>query len=125
MARLEAAGAKPGVAVAIVELACLRVRERLVGLGYLAEAQLGVGLAGDVGVELPREPAEGLLDRLLVGGPRDAEQVVVVAFGRGHGPHIVPAAMALALVRLPDVSRGLWTRSAVVGPRRAARYSSA
>ncbi len=96
MARLETAGAEPRVAIAVVELAGLGIRERLVGLGHLAEAELGIRLTGDVRMELPRELAESLLDRLLVGGLRDAEQVVVVAFGGGHGAHIVPAAVALA-----------------------------
>ena len=101
VARLETAGAEPRMAVAVVELARLGIRERLVGLRHLAEAELGVRLAGDVRMELPRELAESLLDRLLVGGPRDAEQIVVVAFGGGHGPHIVPAAVALAPSRVP------------------------
>ena len=96
--RLEAAGAEPGVAVAVVELARLRVRERLVGLRDLAEAHLGLRMVGDVRMQLAREPAERLLDRLLVGVSRDAEQLVVVAFGRGHRALIVPGRLELAAV---------------------------
>ena len=42
--RREPARAQPRVAVAVVELARLGVREHLVGLGDLAEADLGLGL---------------------------------------------------------------------------------
>src|SRR5581483_2044560 len=84
VARREAAGAKTCMAVAIVELTCLRVREHLVRLRDLAEAHLRIGRVGDVGVELPREPPERLLDLLLVGVARDAEKLVVVALARRH-----------------------------------------
>ena len=40
------------MAVAVVELARLGVREHLVRLGDLAEAHLGVRFLGDVGMEL-------------------------------------------------------------------------
>ena len=60
--RREAAAAQTVVAVAVVELAALGVREHLVGLGDLPEALLGVGLVGDVRMQLARERAEGLLD---------------------------------------------------------------
>ena len=43
--RREPAGAEPGVPVAVVERARLGVREHLVGLGHLAEADLGLRLA--------------------------------------------------------------------------------
>ena len=82
------------MAVPVVELARLGVGEHLVGLGHLAEARVGVGVLRDVGVQLAREPPERLLDLLLVGVARDAEQLVVVAFGRRHPPHMVPAAVA-------------------------------
>ena len=61
--RREAAGAEPGVAVAVVERAPLGVREHLVRLGHLAEADLRLRLARDVGMQLAREPPERLLDR--------------------------------------------------------------
>ena len=64
--RREAARAQAGVAVAVVERARLGVREHLVRLGHLAEAHLGLGLVGDVGMQLAREPAERLLDRRVV-----------------------------------------------------------
>ncbi len=79
--RREPAGAKARVAVAVVERAAFGAREHLVGLGHLAEADLGLGLARDVGMELARQPAKRLLDRRVVGVARDAEQLVVVAVG--------------------------------------------
>src|SRR5262249_20228469 len=82
--RGEAPGAKSRVAVPVVELARLGVGEHLVRLGHLAEALLGVGLLRHVGMELPRQPPERFLDLLLVGIPRDPEQLVVVAFRRRH-----------------------------------------
>src|SRR6476619_1491852 len=82
--RREAAGTQAGVAVAVVERAALGAREHLVRLGDLAEPHLRLRVVGDVGMELACEPAERLLDRRLVGVARDAEQLVVVAVGRGH-----------------------------------------
>ena len=49
------------MAVAVVELARLRVREHLVRLGDLAEALLGVGRVGDVGMQLARERRKAFL----------------------------------------------------------------
>jgi hypothetical protein len=72
------------VAVAIVELPGLGVREHLVGLGDLAEAHFRVRLFGHVGMELPCELAERPLDLLLVDVARDAEQLVVVVVARRH-----------------------------------------
>ncbi len=69
------------MAVAVVQRARLRVRQDLVGLGHLPETHLGVGLGRHVGMKLPGEPAERLLERLLVGVAADAEQLVVVAVG--------------------------------------------
>ena len=63
--RLEAAAAQARVAVAVVELARLRLRENLVRLDDLAEPLLRVRRVGDVGMELAREPAERLLDLRL------------------------------------------------------------
>ena len=66
--RRVAAGAQALVAVAVVGRAALGVGEHLVGLGRLLELLLGLGVVGvDVGVQLAREPAEGLLDLGLVG----------------------------------------------------------
>ena len=84
MPGLEAAAAQAGVAVAVVQRARLALREHLVRLDDLLEARLGVGLVGDVGMELAREAAERLLDLGVVGAARDAEQLVVVAVGRRH-----------------------------------------
>ena len=67
--------------VTVVERAALGARQHLVRLGHLAEPDLRLGLAGDVGMQLAREPAEGLLDRAVVGVAGDAEQLVVVAVG--------------------------------------------
>ena len=68
------AGAQALVSVAVVELPRLGLREHLVGLGDLAEPLLGVRVVGDVGMQLPRERAERLLDlvarRRPAGTPR-------------------------------------------------------
>src|SRR4029077_14982736 len=76
MSRREPARAKTGVAVAIVELTRLGVREHLIGLGDLAEANLGISLLRDVGMEATREHPKCLLDLLVGGGARNAEQLV-------------------------------------------------
>src|SRR5581483_9418644 len=88
VSRLEAAAAQPGVPVAIVELAGLRLRQHLVGLDDFAEALLGIGRVGDVGMQLAREPPEGLLDLPLVRAARDAEELVIVALRRRHSIEI-------------------------------------
>ena len=79
--RREPAGPETGMPVAVVEGAPLGAREHLVGLGHLAEADLRLRFARDVGMQLAREAAERLLDRGVVGVTRDAEQLVVVAIG--------------------------------------------
>ena len=84
VAGLEAAAAEAGMAVAVVELARLRLGEHLVRLHHLAETVVRVGRVGDVGMQLAREPAEGLLDLRLARAAGDAEQLVVVAFRSGH-----------------------------------------
>jgi hypothetical protein len=84
MARLEAAAPQACVPVPVVELARLRLREHLVGLDHLAEALLRVRGLRDVGMELAREPPEGLLDLGLARVSCDAEQLVVVALRRCH-----------------------------------------
>jgi hypothetical protein len=66
---------------AVVELAPLGVREHLVRLDDLAEALLGVGRLGDVGVQLAREPAKRALDVVAARVARDAEELVIVALG--------------------------------------------
>ena len=81
---LEPARTEPGVPVPVVQRARLGARQDLVGLGHLAEAQLGVGLVRHVGMQLPGEAPERLLDRRVVGVARDAEELVVVAVGRRH-----------------------------------------
>ena len=66
------------VPVAVVARAAVVVGEHLVGLGDLAEALLGVRRLGDVRMQLPRQPAEGLLDLAIGCVAADAEQLVVV-----------------------------------------------
>src|SRR5204862_7176507 len=65
-------------AEAVVGRALVLVLQRLVGLGDLLEALLGVRLLGDVRVVLARELAVGLLDLVVRGPARDAERLVVV-----------------------------------------------
>ena len=61
--RRPAAGAQAVVAEGVVGAAALGVGEHLVGLGGLLELLLGLGVVRvDVGVQLARELAEGLLD---------------------------------------------------------------
>ena len=85
--RAHPAAAQAFVAVAVVDLAALGVREDLVGLGGLLELVLGLRVVRvDVGVQLARELAERLLDRRLVGVAWDAEDLVGIARDRaGHG----------------------------------------
>jgi hypothetical protein len=75
------------VAVAVVRRPALGVGEDLVGLGRLLELLLGVGVVlVDVRVQLPGQPAERLLDLLLVGVAGDAEDLVGVSWpGARHG----------------------------------------
>ena len=71
----------------IVRLAALGIREDLIGVGGLLELLLGLGIVSvDVGVELPREPAECLLDLAIGGVPLDAQHLVVVALGHLADP---------------------------------------
>src|SRR5581483_5888725 len=79
--RCETARPQARVAVAVVERAGLGVGEHLVRLRHLAEALLRLGLVGHVGVQLPRQSPERLLDRLFVCVARDPEQFVVVPAG--------------------------------------------
>jgi hypothetical protein len=73
------------VAVLVVDLALVGVREHLVGLGELLEALLGLRVVRvGVRVRLAGEAAEGLLDLGLVGLAADAEDLVVVALHRSH-----------------------------------------
>jgi hypothetical protein len=66
------------VAVAVVARPPVVVGEHLVGLRDLAEARLGIGRLGDVGMQLAREHAEGLLDLAVGCVAAHAEQLVVV-----------------------------------------------
>ncbi len=83
--RLEATSAETGLSEAVVGRAPLGVREHLVRLRDLPEPELGVRLAGHVGVELARERPERPLDVRIARVPGNAEQLVVVALGRRHG----------------------------------------
>ncbi len=83
--RRVAAAPQSGVPVAVVELPRLGLREHLVRLGDGAEALLRVRLLRDVRMQLARELAERALDLGVAGAALDAEQLVVVAFRRGHG----------------------------------------
>jgi len=80
----------------VVDLAALGVRQHLVGLDGLLEALLGVGLVGDVRVQLPRERAERLLDLVVRGAACDAEHLVVVA---SRGRHRSRLALGQAVTR--------------------------
>src|SRR5262245_23769267 len=82
--RLEAAAPQAFEAVAVVELAALGARENLVRLDDLLKALVGIGGVRDVRVQLTRQPAECLLDRVDIGASPHAEHVVVVPPGRGH-----------------------------------------
>ena len=82
--RLEAAAPQPRVAVTVVEVARLRVRQHFVRLDHLAKPLVGVRSVGHVGMELPGEPAEGPLDLRLARLPSESEQLVVVAVGGRH-----------------------------------------
>src|SRR5205814_10135699 len=75
-----------GVAVTVIALPLGRVAQHLVGLGRLLELGLGLGVADvPVGVILHGQLAVGPLDLLVVGLPRDAEDLVIIPLG-GHTP---------------------------------------
>src|ERR671910_1373860 len=82
--RSEAARAKALVAEAVIQLACLLLRQDLVRLSRLAEALLRVGMVGNVRMEISREPAEGRPDLLLARTLREAENLVVITLCGGH-----------------------------------------
>ena len=91
--RRPAAVAQALVAVAVVDLAALGVGEDLVGLGGLLELLLGLRVVRvDVGMQLARELAEGLLDLHLVRVARDAEDLVGIS-GHGAQPSSYTSAM--------------------------------
>src|SRR5207245_8432427 len=77
--------ALPVGAERVVAAALLRIGEYLVRLVDLLEAIGRVLALGDVGMVLAGQPAEGGLDRLVVGLPVDAEDLVVVLEFDGHG----------------------------------------
>src|SRR5439155_26680454 len=91
----EAAGPLAGAdeAEAVVLFAFLLVAEDVVGVLDFLEAGLGLLVAGvAVGVVLPRQLAVGLLDLVLRGGLRDAQDFVVVTRHGGHnGVRVVPS----------------------------------
>jgi len=82
--RVEAAASEAAVAVPVVELAGLGIREHLVRLDDLLEALLGVRRIRDVRMHLPSKAAKGFLDLGLVGVAAHAEDLVVVALGGRH-----------------------------------------
>jgi hypothetical protein len=84
VAGLETAAAQARVAVAVVQLARLRLRQHLVRLDDLLEALLRVGRIRDVRVQLAGEPAERPLDLGLARAAFEAEQLVVVPLRRRH-----------------------------------------
>ena len=75
---LAEAHAAEQVAAAVVRRPLLRVAEDLVGPADLLEPLLGLRVGVDVGVQLPRQAAVGLLDRLGVRVAGHAEEVVGV-----------------------------------------------
>ena len=84
-----APGAQPLMSIAVIRRPPLRVGENLVGLRGLLELLLGLRVVRvDVGMQLPREPTEGLLDLLLGGVAREAENLVRIAWHRdiAHKP---------------------------------------
>nr|WP_246099090.1 hypothetical protein [Persicimonas caeni] len=92
--------AQPLEAVAIVQLAGLRVAQDAVGGEDLLEALFGAVVAGvDVGVVFAREPTVSRLERLLVGVARDIEQFVEVSLQRG------PLACRTSAVRMSGINR--------------------
>src|SRR5436309_559935 len=76
--------ALPVGAERVVAAALLRIGEHLVCFVDLLEAVGRVLALGDVGMVLAGQPAEGGLDRLVVGLPIDAEDLVVVLELDGH-----------------------------------------
>src|SRR5690606_5724755 len=100
---LRTGSAHAGGAEAVIAGALLRVAQDLVGGVDLLELGLCVlGLVA-VGVVLHRQATEGLLDVILRGVPRDAQDgVEVCAFGR-HRRSIVTAGLAV-----PKRDRSRW-----------------
>ncbi len=100
-ARVGAAGRGPGAVGAehVVLAAALRVLQGLIGAVDELELLL-VGLGGGagvtVGVQLPGEVPVGTLDLVLVGGPGDAEDGVIV----------LSSHCQLALLCLPEAGEG-------------------
>ena len=75
VAGLEAAAPQARVAVAVVEIARLGLREHLVRLDDLTEPLVGIGRLGDVGMELACELSESALYLRLARVPPDSERV--------------------------------------------------
>src|SRR5512132_4138908 len=99
--RREAAAAESRMPEAVVQLARLPLRERLVGLDDLAKTLLRIGCLRDVGMELAREPAEGPLYLSLVGLPGNAEHLVVVPLRRCHQPSVASGSAINSARRSP------------------------
>src|SRR5215210_3016871 len=94
------------MAETVVELPPLAVGQNLVRLDDLAKTVLGVRRVRDVGMKLARELSERPLDLVLTRVARDAEELVVVAFGRRHSRRSV-APRSVVLVDLLDEARQL------------------
>jgi hypothetical protein len=77
------------VAVAVVEQPRLSLGEHRVRLGELAELLFRIGRVRDVGVRLACEDVVRAPDRLLVGIPGNAEDLVVVPFDDRHSSSIL------------------------------------
>src|SRR5205823_13077932 len=83
--RPEAARAEALVSVAVVHRASLGIGQDLVSLGRLLELLLGLRIVFvHVRMKLAREPAERLLDLLLVGVPGHPQDVVRITLHRRH-----------------------------------------
>ena len=88
----EAAHPAEDVAALVVRRLLLRVGEDLVGQADLLEPLLGLRVGVHVGVQLPRQPAVGLLDRLGVRVARHAEhRVGVLAHQQSFGQSVMGA----------------------------------
>ena len=69
------------MAEAVVARALLGIGQDGVGLAALLEAFFRIRIVGiAVGMKLQRQLAVGALDLLIVGGARDAQNLVIVAF---------------------------------------------
>ena len=81
---VEALVPTPAVAVAVVQQPRFALRKNPVGLGELTETCLRVGGIGHIRMPIAGKRMEGALDRLPVGVPGEAQNLVVVPLDRGH-----------------------------------------